>query len=115
MRLFTTLALVLLTTVPLRLEAQETTPGTLQGRVVDAETGDPLAGAHVFLASSTLGTTTDRDGRYRLAHLPPGLHEIAASMLGYEHQSQRLSLSATDTTIFDFQLKLTVIVLETVW
>ena len=54
MRLFITLALVLLTTAPLRLEAQETTPGTLQGRVIDAETGDPLAGAHVFLAGSTL-------------------------------------------------------------
>ncbi len=98
MRLFITLALVLLATAPLRLEAQKTTPGTLQGRVVDAETGDPLASAHVFLAGSTLGTTTDRDGRYRLAHLPPGLHEIAASMLGYEHQSHRLLLSATDTT-----------------
>ncbi len=71
MRLFITLALVLLTTAPLRLEAQETTPGTLQGRVVDAETGEPLAGAHVFLAGSTRGTTTDRDGRYRLAHCPP--------------------------------------------
>ena len=115
MRLFITLALVLLATAPLRLEAQKTTTGTLQGRVVDAKTGDPLAGAHVFLAGSTLGTTTDRDGRYRLAHLPPGLHEIAASMLGYEHQSHRLLLSATDTTIFDFQLKLTVTALGEVF
>ncbi len=113
MRLFITLALVLLTTAPLRLEAQETTPGTLQGRVVDAKTGEPLVGAHVFLAGSTLGATTDRDGRYRLAHLPPGRHEIAASMLGYEHQSQRLSLPATDS--LDFRLKSTVIALGEVF
>ncbi len=115
MRLFIILALVLLTTAPLRLTAQETTPGTLQGRVIDAETGDPLAGAHVFLAGSTLGATTDRDGRYRLAHLPPGRHEIAASMLGYEHQSQRLLLSATDTASLDFRLKPTVIALGEVF
>ena len=47
MRLVITLALVLLTTAPLRLAAQEATTGTAQGRVVDAETGEPLPGAEV--------------------------------------------------------------------
>lgn len=115
MRFFIVFALALLTTVPCPLAAQEVEPLSLLGRVVDAETGESLAGAHVFLAGSTLGATTDRDGYYRLDHLPPGQLEIAASMLGYEAASHRLNLSAADTTALDFRLQPTVIVLGEVY
>ncbi len=94
---------------PLRLAAQETAPPTLQGRVVDAKTGAPLAGAHVFLAFSTRGTTTDGDGHYRLETLPPGTHEIAASMLGYRLETRRVTLPGDDGASLDFQLEATVL------
>jgi carboxypeptidase-like protein len=54
------------------------------GQVTDGETGDPLPGAHVFIAVSMIGTTTDRDGNYVLEAIPPGAHRLYVSMLGYE-------------------------------
>ena len=103
--------LLLLTALiaPRCLAAQEAAPETVQGRVVDAETGQPLPGAHVFLNGSTLGTITDADGRYRLDNLPPGSPEIVASMLGFEAQTQRPHLSSTGATTLDFRLRPTVI------
>ncbi|MDT0633205.1 carboxypeptidase-like regulatory domain-containing protein, partial [Rubrivirga litoralis] len=34
------------------------------GRVVDAETGAPLPGVHVYLSGTTTGDVTDRGGAY---------------------------------------------------
>ena len=43
------------------------TAQTIQGRVVNAETGNPLAGATVVETGTTNGTSTDRDGRFSIA------------------------------------------------
>ena len=38
---------------------------TFAGTVTDAETGQPIEDAHVFIADSMNGTVTDGEGRYR--------------------------------------------------
>lgn len=53
---------------------------TLSGQVVDAETGEPLAGANVTVGSG--GTTTDARGRFEWA-VSPG-DSIRVSYMGYE-------------------------------
>ncbi len=52
----------------------------LEGRVVDAETGDPLAGANV--ASGGTGTTTDGQGHFELA-VAAG-DSVVVSFIGYQ-------------------------------
>ena len=37
-----------------------------------------------LLASSMIGTTTDRDGKFVLEGVPPGAHRLVITMLGYE-------------------------------
>ncbi len=54
------------------------------GTVIDAETGEPLPGAHVFIAVSKIGTTTNLEGKYTLEGIAPGAHRLYVSMLGYE-------------------------------
>lgn len=81
----------------------------LTGQVVDNETGDPLPGAHVFIAASMMGTATDDDGRYALPHVPLGAHRVYVSMLGYEPAMQDTLLKTTAPYDIDFQLKPTVL------
>lgn len=52
---------------------------TVHGRVVDAETGQPVAGANVV--AGTRATTTDADGAFRLAGV--AADSIAVSHVGY--------------------------------
>ena len=40
--------------------------GAVRGRVVDEATGRPLAGAKVWLPDTKTGTTTGRDGSFRI-------------------------------------------------
>lgn len=100
--------LLLLPSIP--AEARQVTRVTLSGRVTDAETGVPLTGAHVFIASSMIGTTTDGDGQYELTTVPLGAHRLVVSMLGFEDQFLDIMIRNQAPLTFDF--KLTPAVLE---
>ncbi len=58
--------------------------GTLQGKVRDESTGEDLIGANVFLVNTTLGASTDIDGKYQIKRIPDGIYDVRISFLGYE-------------------------------
>lgn len=74
---------------------------TLKGKVTDAETGDPIAFASVFLKGKTSGTTTDFEGNYLLTVNSIG-DSLSISYLGYTSQAKVLSKTSEQT--INFQL-----------
>ena len=88
------MALVLLVLPVLSVQAQPRERSTLVGTVVDSTTGEALEGAHVFIAASMLGTTTDVRGRFTLPDVPPGAHTLYVSMLGFASARRPLRLPA---------------------
>ncbi len=69
------------------LRAQE-----LRGEVRDAE-GRPLAGASVYWAGTTVGTSADGGGTFRL-HRVKGRELLVASFLGYVNDTLRVDAAA---------------------
>ena len=55
----------------------------LNGYVFDADTGERLPGAHVYLTGLKAGATTNRDGYFVVSGLPPEAYEVRISYLGY--------------------------------
>lgn len=74
------------------LRAQE-----LRGEVCDAE-GRPLAGASVYWAGTTVGTSADGGGAFRL-HRVKGRELLVASFLGYVNDTLRVD-AATQQAAF---------------
>ncbi len=74
--------LYVLTEVP---EAQPRL-GTLQGLVVDSDTGEPLPNAHVLLADGSIGAVSNEAGRFLIANLKPGYYRLTTSYLGYRNR-----------------------------
>jgi hypothetical protein len=74
---------------------------TLKGKVTDAETGDPIAFASVFLKGKTSGITTDFEGNYQLTVISIS-DSLSVSYLGYTMQSKALA-NVSEQTI-NFQL-----------
>ena len=97
------LLFALLISVNFEVRAQTTTV-TLSGQITDAETGDGLPGAHVFIASSTRGTTTDVNGRYELTGLPVGVLHLYVSSLGYEPQTRDILFRTPGDRTIDLEL-----------
>lgn len=58
--------------------------GEIAGRVLDAETREPLAFVNVYLDSTRIGAATALDGSFLLKQVPPGKYRLHLSRLGYE-------------------------------
>jgi outer membrane receptor for ferrienterochelin and colicin len=97
--------IVFLSTV--NLAAQTTS--TVEGTVRDNQ-GLAVAGVQVHITSSELAVdriaTTDADGSYRIATLPPGVYEIKASKDGFESEVfKNLEVTLNRTLTFDITMK----------
>lgn len=58
--------------------------GTLAGNIIDGEyNNEPMAFANVLVKGTTIGTTSDFDGKYQL-NLDPGTYTVIFSFVGYE-------------------------------
>jgi outer membrane receptor protein involved in Fe transport len=94
---------LLLAFIATPLAAQGT--GKIQGRVTDAASGQPIAGAQVVIAGSRLGNITNNDGFYFINNVPAGLQDIAAQYIGYQTVTVRQQrVLAGQTTTQNFQL-----------
>lgn len=80
--------------------------GKISGRVIDAETNEPLIGANVIITGTSLGAATDIEGRYFILSVPPGAYALKATYIGYqEHTVSNLRVNADLTTEADFKLR----------
>ncbi len=58
--------------------------GILEGRIYNANNNEPLAFATIAIFGTTIGSTSDLDGRFLLTGLKPGFVELRASSVGFE-------------------------------
>jgi iron complex outermembrane receptor protein len=71
---------------------------SLQGRVTDSQTGEPLPGVSVVVQSSNKGVSTDAQGNYTL-NLATGTYQIQFSYVGYDTQTRSVTIASTDVTL----------------
>jgi hypothetical protein len=65
----------------------------LRGRVIDAQTGEPIAKALVAVRDRQLEATTDASGRFEIGGLPAGEVELLVTTVGYGLVRRSLQLS----------------------
>jgi CarboxypepD_reg-like domain len=82
--------LLLLPLLPLKVQAQR-----LSGRVLDADTGQPVPYASLSVPGTSYGTTSNAEGEFELALKLPA--RLIVSELG--HRTDTLTLTATQTTL----------------
>jgi TonB-dependent receptor len=86
-------------------EAQAQERGAVTGRVTEAETGAPLPGANVVIEGTSVGTSTDRDGRFRLGSVPTGSQTLVASFVGFQPVEATVTVDGGTTVEQDFALE----------
>ena len=82
------------------------TTGKIAGQVVDAQTGEALAGVNVIVENSALGASTDVDGYYVIINIKPGTYTLKISYIGYaEHAIQEVQVQLDLTTNINAELR----------
>ena len=77
--------------------------GTISGKVVDAETGEGLSFANVIIEGTSIGVTTDLEGKYKLK-VEPGNYNIVASYIGYVESVKPAMVNNNEITELNFKL-----------
>ncbi|MGQ1788176.1 SusC/RagA family TonB-linked outer membrane protein [Saccharicrinis sp. GN24d3] len=78
---------------------QSGTERTVSGNVTDAQTGEPIVGANIWIKETTKGTITDYDGNYTL--VSEGIADVfVVSFVGYANQE----VAVGDKMIINFKL-----------
>src|SRR5690606_1483860 len=57
--------------------------GAVQGRVVEAGTQQPIAGAEITLVGTTRGLLTNAEGEFLLPGVPAGARQLRVDYIGY--------------------------------
>ena len=73
--------------------------GRVSGVVQDSVSHEPLAFSSVFLAGTTLGATTDEQGRFEFPRVPKGAYDIVGSYVGYRLSKQHITVSSTPQAV----------------
>ena len=77
--------------------------GTVEGAVNDANLGTPVPGVNLRLDGTTIGASTDADGRYSFS-APAGDYTLVASFVGYSTQRIQISIPASQSIEANFDL-----------
>jgi len=77
---------------------------SIRGKIIDETSKEPIYLANIFLANTTIGTTSNQDGFFEIKRIPFGSYELVISMMGYEFQ--KIILQIQDTKEKNFQIKL---------
>jgi hypothetical protein len=81
--------------------------GSLAGYVRDAETGEPLVNATIFLTDARGATSTNRNGYFNISSLISGEYEVRATYIGYESKQSSVIIGpdSEGLTVIELQPK----------
>ncbi len=86
----------------------------ISGRIVDAETNQPLANANVVLEGAETGTNSDMNGNYLITGIAAGEYKLIVSYIGYNEEVKTLSIGRNQSLEIDFNMQPTVLESEMV-
>ena len=94
-RLFT----LLITLLQVSFLFAAATTGKIGGKVVDKKTGEELIGVTILVDGTSMGASTDFEGKFLIANLKPGIYAITASYVSYTKKSvKNIEVKAGEVT-----------------
>lgn len=78
---------------------------TIKGRVFNSINNEAVPFANIYIDSTSVGTTSDIEGNYRITDLKPGTYSLTCSFIGFKTQiSSEVNVSSARITTLDFAL-----------
>ena len=78
---------------------------SLNGQILDAETGEPVAYVYLHLEEINRTATSDRDGRFQINNLPQGSYTLYLHRIGYTDQKRTIDVDSDDPAKLEITLQ----------
>lgn len=79
--------------------------GSIEGRILDRDTFEPIAGASVTTSPATGALVTGEDGTFQISEVLIGSYSISASRRGYDPNTVTVAVRDGQTTSAEFFLE----------
>jgi len=80
--------------------------GSLKGIVIDSKTKETIVGANVYIENTSIGATTDFEGKYEIKNLKEGNYNIKISFISYKSQIfEKIRIEANKETELNISLE----------
>ncbi|RKS53258.1 iron complex outermembrane receptor protein [Gillisia mitskevichiae] len=76
---------------------------TIQGKLIDTETKQPIIGGNIYISKLEKGTITNLDGDFQLHNIPDGELKIVISFIGYTTKTISFNAPSNDPLIIELQ------------
>jgi len=73
--------------------------GNITGKLIDAETDEPLIGASVLIEGTSTGTVSDFDGNFVLNNVAAGTYTLIVSYIGYDDVKMDATVTNGDVNV----------------
>lgn len=79
--------------------------GTITGKVIDVQTGEPLPGANILIERTGIGVSANSNGKFSLNDIETGEYTLRASFIGYQQTEKEVTVRENETTTVNFELQ----------
>ncbi len=79
-------------------------PAIIKGKVIDQTNKEPLIGANIAVAGTSIGASSDLDGEFTIPQLPAGTYTVMIRYIGYKNIEQTIELKSGE--IFELNVSL---------
>jgi iron complex outermembrane recepter protein len=73
---------------------------SISGTITDAQNGQPLAGASIYLSDLKTGAVSDGKGQYNIRNIPSGRHTLEISFVGYATLTEQIMVNGEEIRNF---------------
>lgn len=94
--------------------AQSSRPAQVLGRVLDATTGAPVAGAIVSIDTARVSVRTDSAGKFQLQSVPLGNQTVRVRAIGFQSAQHPVAVVPSDSVQLAFALQKSTVALQEV-
>ena len=82
------------------------TTGKIAGTITDEQTGEPLPGANIVIAGTSIGAATNIQGEFFIINVPPGKYDLKVNLIGYRPlEITNVQVTLDLTTTLNLELK----------
>lgn len=103
------LVTLILCLTPFIIHAQQNS--TIDGRVVDSQTNEPIVGANIYIPQLNKGAATDTEGAFSIT-IPAGSYNVEISFLGYQNQNRSITVAEGERLELTVQLTPSQVMME---
>jgi hypothetical protein len=110
--LFAALLLVILSASS---RAQQLQKGMIEGRIFNAKNNEPVPFANIVIWGTSIGSTSDLDGKFIFTGLEPGYVELRVSSVGFEtYTTEQMLITNANKMYVDIAMEETKVALDAV-